>query len=256
MPSRTTALRLAVLDRRSAPADDRGVEPPPLDMLLRKLPLFAAVDQPNLARIGAASRIRRYGDGQAIVREGEPCRALFALIAGSVKMYRLAPDGREQVLARLSPGQTFAEAAVLTMPVYPANAVATDPGTEVIEVGAATFLQVFEGDPRVGKAIVASLSSWLLRMVGRVEELTVLSAGARLARYLLDLPSKPSRGGPVIDLPIAKKDLAANLGITPETLSRLLRKWQDGKVIRGDGAHILIREPEVMLAIAQDAATA
>lgn len=221
---------------------------------LRKLPIFAGLDAATLGRIAEGSRARRLDAGEPVFREGEPVRAFFAVLSGGVRIYRLAEDGREQVLQRVRAGQTFAEAAVLSMKRYPANAAATTTPTELVEIGAETFLALFEGDRRIAKAMVSSLSTWLLRLVGRVEELTVLSAGARLARSLLDLPSVKTDEGLVVELPLAKKDLAASLGITPETLSRTLRKWQDRGVVRIDGARVVVRDDEVLLAIAEDAA--
>ncbi len=224
--------------------------------LLRRAPLFAGLDREALERVAAASRSLRLDAGEAVMREGEPARGFFLVVVGGVRIVRVAADGREQVLQRVRAGQTFAEAAVLTMKRYPAAAVATEAGTEVVEIGAETFLRLFDGDPRVAKAMVASLSTWLLRLVGRVEELTVLSAGARLARYLLDQPSTPSAAGLVVELPLAKKDLAATLGIMPETLSRLLRKWQDRGIVTIDGATIVVRDADVLMAVADDAADA
>jgi CRP-like cAMP-binding protein len=226
---------------------------PLIEPALRKLPLFAALDADTVARIAAGSRWLRLDAGGTIQREGELCRGFFAVVSGGAKIFRLSVDGREQVLQRVRVGQTFAEAAVLTMKRYPANGVATETPTEIIEIGAETFLRLFESDQRVAKAMVASLSIWLLRLVGRVEELTVLSAGARFALYLLDLPSTSSPDGLAIQLPLAKKELAASLGITPETLSRLLRKWQDRGVVTSEGPTIVVRNSDVLLAIAEDA---
>jgi CRP/FNR family transcriptional regulator, dissimilatory nitrate respiration regulator len=223
--------------------------------LLRSLPVFAALDVDTLNRIAAGSRARRLEAGENVIREGEPVRGFFAVASGAVRIFRLAPDGREQVLQRVRAGQTFAEAAVLSMKRYPANAVAVEP-TEVVEIGADAFLRLFEGDSRVAKAMVGSLSTWLLRLLGRVEELTVLSAGARLARHLLDLPSTASADGAVVPLPVAKKELAAQLGITPETLSRLLRKWQDLEVVRTEGSSIVVLDADALLAIAEDVGAA
>ena len=227
----------------------------PLAGLLRPLPLFAALPPPTLEAIAAGSRILRLAADETVIREGEPVRAFFVVVAGAVRIFRVSPDGKEQVLQRVKPGQTFAEAAVLTMKRYPANAVATEDGTEVLEIGAETFLRQFEGDGRVAKAMVASLSTWLLRLVGKVEELTVLSAGARLARYLLDLPSTTTAEGASIELPLAKRELAASLGITPETLSRLLRKWQDREVVRSEGSTIVVLDADVLMALADDIAS-
>jgi CRP/FNR family transcriptional regulator len=228
---------------------------PPIESILRRVPLFAALDGPTVAKIAAGSRRLKLDTGGAILSEGEPIRGFFVVVTGGAKLFRLTPDGREQVLQRVRAGQSFAEAAVLSMKRYPANAVATEDGTEIVEIGADTFLRLFEGDSKVAKAMVASLSTWLLRLVGRVEELTVLSAGARLARYLLDLPSQTTPEGAVITLPLAKRELAGSLGITPETLSRLLRKWQDREVVRSDGANIVVLDADVLVALSDDASS-
>lgn len=225
-----------------------------LASLIRALPIFAALDPKTLEVIASGSRLRKLAADESVIREGEPVRAFFAIVAGGVRVFRLSPDGKEQVLQRVRPGQTFAEAAVLSMKRYPANAVATEDGTELVEIGSETFLRLFDGDGRVAKAMVASLSTWLLRLVGKVEELTVLSAGARLARYLLGLPSTATPEGASIELPLAKRELAASLGITPETLSRLLRKWQDREVVRSEGSTIVVLDADVLMALGDDIA--
>lgn len=219
---------------------------------LRRLPHFGGLDDATLARLAAASRLLRPGAGELIVHEGEPCRGFFAVRTGSVRVFRVAPDGRVQVLHRLGPGHSFAEAAVLNMGAYPASAEALEDGTEVIEVGAATFLALFDTDRRLPRVMVASLCGWLRTLLTRVEELSVHSAGARLARYLLDLPARDTESGLEIELPMSKKEIAELLGITPETLSRQLRRWDDQGVIRSERAGLVLLRPDTMLSIAAE----
>lgn len=221
--------------------------------LLRRAPAFASVPPPTLALLAAGSRVASFAKGEAIMVEGEPVRGFFLVLGGGVRIFRVGPDGKEQLLQRLRPGQSFAEAAVLTMKRYPAGAEATETPTEVLEIGGEAFLRLFEEDRALARAMVASLSTWLVRLVGRVEDLTVMSAGARLARYLLDLPAREEGRRLSVDLPIPKKELAAFLGITPETLSRLLRKWKDRGLLEADGSRTLVlRDADTLLAIASD----
>ncbi len=220
---------------------------------LRSLPHFERLDAQTLDRLADASRLRRLEKGQQIVHEGEPCHSFFAIRSGGVRVFRVAEDGRIQILHRLGPGQTFAEAAVLTMTSYPASAEATEDGTEIVEIGAATLLVLFDTDPRLPRAMVGSLCFWLRNLVSRVEELSVLSAGARLARNLLDLPAKDVPEGLAITLPTSKRELAERLGITPETLSRQLRRWHDQGLILSERERIVLVETDTLIAIAAEA---
>jgi CRP/FNR family transcriptional regulator len=200
--------------------------------------------------VAAGSRRLHFKAGQTIFGEGEVVRAFYSVRRGAVKVYRLSPDGREQVLHHLGDGHTFAEAAVLSMSHYPAHAVAVAPNTELIEIGAERFLELFRNEPRLAAAMVSSLSMWLISLTERVEELSVASAAARLAHYLLRLPSRVEDGRVVLELPLAKKELAAHLAITPETLSRLLRRWQDAGVLRSNARRLEVLDERLLVAIA------
>ena len=100
--------------------------------------------------------------------------------------------------------------------------------------------------------MVSSLAIWLHGMVERVEELQVASAGARLARYLLKLPAKGATDPLEVELPLAKKDLAAHLAITPETFSRLLRRWQDQGIVGAQGKKLRLLDTRVLTALADE----
>lgn len=217
---------------------------------LRFLPHFRGLPADLLQAIAAGSRRLIFETGQPVFSEGEPARAFYCVRRGTVKVYRISADGREQVLHHLGEGRTFAEAAVLTMPAFPAHAVAIVADTELIEIGAPRFLELFRNDPRLAAAMVSSLSMWLIGLTERVEELSVASATARLAHYLLRLPSRVEKGAIAIELPFAKKDLAAHLAITPETLSRLLRRWQDAGLLRTSGRLLEVLDERLLVAIA------
>lgn len=214
------------------------------------LPHFRGLPPDLLQAVASGCRRRSFQAGETIFGEGEPVHAFYFVRRGAVKVYRLSPDGREQVLHHLGEGHSFAEAAVLSMSAYPAHAVAVAAETELVEIGARRFLQLFREEPRLSAAMVSSLSMWLISLTERVEELSVASASARLAHYLLRLPSRVEEGLVVLELPLARKELAAHLAITPETLSRLLRRWREAGLLRADGRRLEVVDERLLVAIA------
>jgi CRP/FNR family transcriptional regulator, dissimilatory nitrate respiration regulator len=217
---------------------------------LARLPHFRMLDRELLSRVAECARLVRHDAGEVLFRDGEPCRAFFAIETGAVKLYRATPEGREQVVHNLGPGHTFAEAALLNFGRFPASAVAMETPTELVEIGGERFLTLFRSENRLAAAMVGSLCMRLVSLVERVEELSLVHAGARLARYLLRQPGKGPLERMHVELAMAKKDLAAHLSMTPETLSRLLRRWQDEGWIESERSSVTILAAKKLQAFA------
>jgi CRP/FNR family transcriptional regulator len=226
------------------------MESPDRVRALKAVPHFRLLDGASLQKLAAAVRFRKLESGEAVFFERDPADAFFAVRTGGVKLYRLRPDGREQIIHTLAAGATFAEAAVFNLDFYPVNAVATETPTELIAIPKAPLQQMLREDDRIAGAIIASMSMRMLELVERVEELASASAAARLARYLLRLPSTGPATRPTVELPVAKKDLAARLAIAPETLSRVLRKWEQAGIVDSASRTIALLDPGKLLAIA------
>jgi CRP-like cAMP-binding protein len=220
-----------------------------VELALRTLPHFKSVPPDLLQQIASTSKRIHAEAGQMLFREGDPCRAFYAIESGAVKLYRSKADGREQVVHNLGAGTTFAEAALLSLGRFPVDAVVTEPSTVLLEIGGERFLELLRSDARLAPAMIASLSMRLVSLVERVEELSLVQAASRLARWLVRQPAS-SEDEPAIELTLAKKDLAAHLAMTPETLSRLLSRWQDEGWIRNERTRVVLRNPQALLALA------
>jgi CRP/FNR family transcriptional regulator len=216
---------------------------------LKSLAHFQALEPELFERVVACAELRELERGETVFLHGDKARAFFVVRSGSVRVYRSTPDGREQVVHHLRAGQSFAEPAVLSIGRYPVNAIALESPTELVAVDA-RFVELLKGEPRLSIAIVSSLSMRLLGLVERIEELSIASAPARFAHYLMKLPAQGAQGHVVVHLPLAKKDLATHLAIAPETLSRLLRRWQDRGLVRSKGRTLELLDTRTLLAIA------
>jgi CRP/FNR family transcriptional regulator len=222
-----------------------------IDVALRALPHFKAVPLDLVAQIASMSRVLRPNVNQILFHEGDPCRQFYAIQSGAVKLYRAQADGREQIVHNLHAGATFAEAAMLSLGRFPVNAVVTETSTVLLEIGGERFLDLFRSDARLAPAMIASLCMRLVSLVERVEELSLVQAGTRLARWLLRQPAQ-GKDEPTVELSLPKKELAAHLAMTPETLSRLLGRWQDEGWIRNERTRVVLRDTRALLAVADE----
>ncbi len=202
-----------------------------LTFLLRSCRLFADLEAKELAAVQAITSRREYRKGQIIFTEGEASRGFCVLIAGTVKIYRLGPDGRERIIHVVAAGDAFAEAAMF-MEAYPATAEALS-ATTVLWIEKNGFKQLLARDGKLSFKIMGALVQWLNHLRNALTDLTLKEVPARFASYVLSLPAQ---SGEPIRINVSKTTLAQILGTTKETLSRLLARLSRHRVLtyRGD----------------------
>jgi CRP/FNR family transcriptional regulator len=155
--------------------------------------------------------------------ENDPCTGFFVLVEGAIQLTRSSETpGAHPTLAVVTPVNSFAEAALFGGEAFPATATAVKP-SKVFHFPKAAFLSAMREDPDLALAIIHAQSVWLRRLIHKVEQLTSADSSDRLGSWIQE--NVPPGGSFV--LPVTKKTLAAQLGMTPETLSRGLRTLQD-----------------------------
>lgn len=217
---------------------------------LRKTPLFATLPPGDLARIGRIVSLRSIAKRRAVFRDGDPAEGFFVVASGSVKVFKLSEDGKEQVLHILEAGQSFAEATIFEGGTFPANAEALS-DSEILFLPKRPFIELLEGSPKMALRMLASLSKWLKRMTDLVENLALRDVETRLVLYLsegLKEQGVPLADGAEYELPVGKNVLASRLGTVPETFSRTLRRLQEEGTIDVRGRRIRILKASRLLA--------
>ncbi len=188
-----------------------------------------------LAMIVADQEFRR---GQVIFNEGDNGVGFYVIIDGRVKIYKMSPDGKEQILHILGPGEPFAEIAVFTGSRYPAHAEALAP-SRIFFFPKDSFLRLIKESPSLSLNMLASLSLRLKRFSHMIEALSLKEVPGRLAAHILYL-SKSHQDAVEVELDMAKVQLASLLGTIPETLSRILSKMSAQELIQVQGSRITI----------------
>ena len=223
---------------------------PDLQAELSRFPLFAGLTPEELAQVVSACRQVTARAEQTLFREGDKCEGFYLVLSGSVRVFKLSPDGRERILHIARPGQSFAEAAMFGSGVYPAFAATTE-DSRLILVRREPFLQMLRKQPETCLRVFESLSRFLRGLVDQLESETFLNARAKLANFLLREArrSTPNAKTCRIALTQPKKDVASQLGMAPETFSRALADLEERGTIRVSGRQIDVPDIDMLEAL-------
>ena len=204
---------------------------------LAAVALFEGLPANDRAILASIARPRAFGAGQAIFADGDPGAGFFVVSSGRVKVFKLAPDGKEQILHVWGPGEVFGEVAVFEGGSYPAHAEAIEP-SRTLFFPRRDLLEAIGRQPELALRMLALLSRRLRRFAAQVEDLTLREVPARLAAYLL-LRDEEQGGRGVVELDLAKGQLANLLGATPETFSRVLTRLAREGFVASEGPRTL-----------------
>lgn len=200
---------------------------------LRRVPLFAEFDADALTRLAAHSVARDVPTGHVLFTTGEPCRGLYVIESGRVRIFRTSPAGREQILHTEGPGRAVAELPLFDGGAYPASAV-TEAPSRLIFVPRDDFEALYRANPDVAQAIVRGLGKRLRHLVYVAETLAFRDVAARLALFLADYAERQgsaSGGGIEILLDRTHEELSFELGTARESVSRALKQLRQKGII-------------------------
>lgn len=186
--------------------------------------------------------------GDHIFREGDPFEAIAAVRAGTVKTSVVDRDGREHVLGFHFPGEVIGLNAI-DGDQYPCNAVALD-----------TVMLCRFSFPRIAvlAARMPGIQKQLFRLLSRDIGRAALLAGdwsadQRMAAFLIGLSRRLSERGfsaTRFQLTMARTDIANFLRLAPETVSRVLRRFEGDGLLRVDRRDMELLDPDALMALA------
>ena len=197
-------------------------------------PLFSTLQAAQCERLGRLATSRVLEPDGMLFLEGEPCTGFYVLVEGAIQLTRCGgTPGAHPTLAVVTPVQSFAEAAMFGGEAFPATATAVK-RSRVFHFPKAAFLAAMREEPDLALAIIHAQAVWLRKLTRKVEQLTGSDSLDRLRTWIREhVPA----GGAFV-LPVTKKTLAAQLGMTPETLSRGLRMLQDQGLVQVSGTSL------------------
>jgi CRP-like cAMP-binding protein len=152
-----------------------------------------------------------------LFREGESGEAMYLLARGRVSLYKLSPEGQETVIKVIKAGEVFAEVILFEKRFYPVTAVTL---TDILafRILRRDLLHLLRQED-FRNDFISMLLSKQRYLTEKIQQLTSQDVEQRLRSFLREQYGERGQ----ISAEINKKQLAAAIGATPETLSRLLQ---------------------------------
>lgn len=221
------------------------------ELCVSLVPLFQGLsydEQLEVARVAHPTQLDRL---QQVYGAGSDVSQLMVVHTGRVKIFRTSPDGHEQIIRVLGPGDFIGESAFLTgtRPDHSATALEA---AELCVFRHDDLGKLVEKHASIGLRMLQGVSRRLGEAEARLAAVISGDVSSRLADYLLALPAQPGTDRlSVVMLPLAKKDIASLLDTTPESLSRQLRALSDAEVIlQGAGGRVTILDVDALTSLA------
>jgi len=206
---------------------------------LKKISFFENLEEKELLVLASFSRKREFSKGEILFYEKDKPKYLTLLCTGVLKVYKTDLKNNEIVLHRFIEGDLVAEVAVFEGMLYPASAIFEHDGS-VLEIDFEKFKTTFLSNPEVSFGFFKSLSRKIKYLESVIALNIVLDSTARTAKYICETENA---------LEMKNNQLAQYLHMTPETLSRILKKFtklgfiekksQNYKIINMEGLKIL-----------------
>jgi CRP/FNR family nitrogen fixation transcriptional regulator len=209
-----------MLVETTVPSGSRG---PPYGRARRKAPPAGgdALTR-SVQRIGGVTSFARDAE---IYGDKEPAQYFYKVIGGCVRTYKMLIDGRRQITAFYLPGDIF---GLETGDEYVSSAEATT-DARVLVIKRSVVVSIAAGDGEVACQLWMLTSRELQR--ARLHALLLVkSAPERVASFLLEMAAR-IQSGDEVELPMSRQDIADHLGLTIETVSRMLSQFEQTSAI-------------------------
>lgn len=193
---------------------------------LKNIFLFNQLSESDLSRLAGISKIKNYSAGDILFYEGDPSTKLYILTKGSVKAYKTDMKGNEIILHYFHPVSMVAEMANLHRIPFPATAEFETDGC-VVEIDYVLFEEDFLKNPIISFEVIKSLSQKVKFLEGIITSHLTLDSTSRVAKLLYENEE--------LCHTMKQHKIATILNITPETLSRTLRKFKTLGLISDEG---------------------
>ncbi|WP_320169898.1 Crp/Fnr family transcriptional regulator [Maridesulfovibrio sp.] len=211
-----------------------------IEKAVREIPLFSRLKDEQIIRLSARATVSSIPKKSTFFSEDSSSQGLHVLISGKVKLFKIAEDGKEQTIFVFGPGEPFCLCSVFSDGILPANMAALE-DSEVLYISPQEYENMVREDPTILMSMMRVMSRRLKDAMNMIDSLSLKQVPSRLAAYFM---SREKDG--VVELDISHRELSKIIGITPEALSRTLKKMAAGGLLEVNGSEIRITDMKAL----------
>ncbi|GBG93567.1 ArcR family transcriptional regulator [Ligilactobacillus salitolerans] len=196
------------------------------------VPIFAGLSQEKLAKISAKVTSKNMTQGEFLYNLHDHNDTLYIVHQGHLKNYRLLENGKEQLIRLLGPGDFTGEWSLFQEKQEHSDLVEAVSDTEICQLTQPDFKEILAHYPEISLSLLQQMSTRLEAAEDQITTIAHSSITERISAYLASLITEPTASKTLVELPMARKELASYLGTTPESITRGFNKLEAQGVIK------------------------
>jgi len=221
-----------------------GFDPDRLGDVVRRAPLFAALDDEASAELLESMESVHLERSEQLFGEGEAGDRVYVIRTGKIKLVRSWPDGRENLLAVLGPGEMFGELSLFDPGPRTSSARAVSE-SELIALGHEDMMRWLTRRPEVARHLLRALAQRLRRTNVALADLVFTDVPGRVAKALLDLSrrfGRPIADGLLVAHDLTQEELAQLVGASRETVNKALADFASRGWLRLEARAVVLHD--------------
>lgn len=220
------------------------------ECLLCEARLYVGLNHEQACSIRGLLSHHRYDTHDTLFRQGEPSEHLFVLQEGTLKLTLTDVDGREQIVGLPMAGQLLGFNTISERE-YAYTAQSLTPSM-VCMIRHRDMLEVLNQNPKVAMRTIEMLNHELTQARSLIRILGQKTAVEKIATFILSLQPDPHHtgNGQMLALPLSRQEMAELLGLTVETVSRLMSEFKREGLIEAPRGHVRILHRERLVGLA------
>lgn len=215
------------------------ISPAQVQDTMARLSYFEGWDKDQLARLAVGAKQFPLPKKEKLVEKGHVIDSLYLVISGQIRLYIPLSNRSERVISLVEKGQSFGEPCIIRSERCPYDAVAGK-DSHVLAIDALVYKRELRNSPILAEHSLNLLAQRLLHTLRDIEICSQPSSLQRVAHYLIQLKPAGAAHELEIRLPALKRDIAAKLGLSQETFSRMLAFLAQQGFIQLSGSQIRV----------------